>query len=329
MAGAEGQVKAALAVLGLVACGKMPQPNDLLAGYATVGQRGLAGFSWADDDPGLDRPLASGGAMAALVMAVRAGAVGQVRSSDERVFTVDAQALGRAFAVQLTSGHAGSAYLVLEDARGAELDRVAVTVADAEQLVVQGSWMAEGPTVLAGSPVTLTVTPSAGGRVLAGRGAVRFAVAGDLSALPTVEPDAQPFAGRLEGAMRGAGVLLADCAGAHVEVPVAVVAPAALTALTISDTQLSLQPGETANVDLSALAGDQPVYGVGCVWAVDPAGLQVGLDDLDGGEPNDPAEPAPLDADPVITYHVAGPPGHYTATCTAGPLAAVLVVDAS
>jgi hypothetical protein len=187
--------------------------------------------------------------------------------------------------------------------------------------------------------VSLAVVPSAGGRALVGQGAVTFTVAGDLAPLlPAALPspfadDAQPFAGRLVGAERGTGVVTADGAGAHAEVLVAVVAPSALARVALTDGQLAVPHDVTATVGLTAFAdAGEPVYGASCTWTVEPPGLLIRAEDLDrsvGSNGDDSEEPpAPLDGPPVTTYHLAGPPGHYTATCTAGALSAILTVDA-
>lgn len=273
------------------------------------GQAGNADFAYEDLKCLLDcsvakNDVASGGARVGIAVKVKQGVppLADVKSSDETVAKF-ARAV-QSSDVEMTSAAAGSAWLIVLDANGKEIDRALTTVKKTTVLSIATPWApSPGPTVLAGTVDGLSATTKAGDETTVGTGAVKFTLGG------TVAPgggitlfDSVSF----KAEAKGEGTIALDADDAHLVVPVTVVAPADITWVALSPQALSFAHGKSASVAAMFRAGPEPVFGADCQWSSAPAGLTLSAE---GG--------GTVGSTPARSYLVSSTAaGNYTATCT-------------
>ena len=247
-----------------------------VASAPTLGERGQVGLGYFPAaSESLDRAMAAHGAHTNLLAFARIATptVEDVGSTRPEVATFKLASVATSlcqhqYLITVSSGSTGVAELVLVDGVGNEVDRAPILVEPTQSLELDRGWSGDaGPTIIAGTLQGLHATTVGQGSVLVGTGAVRFSLFGTLSHYP--DPTAQPpwwggdsvtFTGTA-----GTGVVSADADAAHVEVPVSVVDAAAITAWSV------IAPGparvaDGADVRVTALLGDEPVFGAQCVW---------------------------------------------------------------
>lgn len=275
------------------------------------GARGRYGFIRAlAADGSVEEVFAAGGARGSIpyFKGPFASRVASARSTDPSVFRVThSDSIG----VDIVTGDAGHADLVLLAASGREIDRCPFRVEDIDRVTVDPGWgQSAGPTVLTGIGLVLHVRVWHGAEPLAGIGAVRFTVepplrrrygGGDLISVGTGSPSTAR--------------LTIQAGSAHLSVPIRSVDPGAVTSLRVTTPSVHVAVGDEAPVDIRASVGDQPLYNPACDWSSEPAGLTFDPDGM-------------VDAIRWRTHVGATAPGTYQATCSLGHLRASVTVIA-
>jgi hypothetical protein len=204
-------------------------------------------------------PLAAGGART--VIDVSGVSFDDVRSSNPTVATFTANA-GQ---IDVVSGVAGMTDLELLSG-GKPVGSAQVFVVDTTQLAVSSGWVGDMPTIVAGTTQSLHVsTVGADGNTTRGDGAVAFTLDGDLiTAAVPVDGDAIGFVGTLpEGVDAGVGHVTGSCPNATVTQTIAIVPPAAVTSLAVTQ---QIQPDGTAIVGVVPMTSSGAVYAEPCAW---------------------------------------------------------------
>jgi hypothetical protein len=312
----------------LVACGSHADPidtpdaaavDDDLSGYPTIGPRGQVGF--ALEFGTADRAIAQRAtAFGFGKVKESAPALVAVTSDDENVVTADqlTPAAGHTFTIRLRGAGAGDTDLVFRNVDGIEIDRVRLHVRATDTLAIDRPWGAGDALVLAGEVERLHVTTVTAGEVTVGTGAADFVLTGALTTAAAA--DAPWFFGEgdqtyFRAASAGAGKITAQAPNTTTDVTVAIVAPAALTAITVSAASVSFAAGHEGNVTIGATAGSAPVYGVRCAWAA-PVGLTIKLESLYGDLQNLGLQTGWVGSTPSFVYSFTGSQGTYQAVCT-------------
>jgi hypothetical protein len=313
-----------LALLFVAACARpaplAPEPppppdcsNDV-QNTPSLGERGRIGFGFFPAvSQQLETPLAAGGAHTELLALSPASTppVRSVTSTAPEVVSFVLSSVGGSLCqnqalLLLHTGRPGSAALRLFDDGGAEIDRVTLTVEATTELPLDRAFGDAAPArILAGSLQGVHTTTLGAKGILVGTGSVEFHLEGDLLPYPVRDAappwwggDALAFTGR-----PGQGRVVADCGGAHAEVPVQVLDPSALGEVTLQAPAAKWP----ATVDVTVVAQAQSdgalIYGAQCRWAW-PFGRP---EWIDGGWIGD---------DPVARYRFTAPrAGTFNATC--------------
>lgn len=260
--------------------------------------------------------MAAGGARSTIDATPHTGvsAFVTVQSSNQQVATFARG--GQSDEVDVTSGQAGLADLILLDGAGTELDRATVIVKNTDVLELDQGWSTSGTgiTVLAGREQLFHVTTLAGGQTTIGTGSVKFTFTGGVSAGGGITfGDEASFRDDGTGAP---GSIVADCPNVHSEVPIAFVPSSALTSAPLTPSSLTFGRGQDAAVTQTAMAGQTSVYGAPCTWTTAPAtGLTVS-----GGA----STPSAAQVN-KFTFH-ADAAGSWVATCAIGSYSTTLAV---
>jgi hypothetical protein len=267
--------------------------------------------------------LASGGARQSIRVDVDTGyTLADVQSSAPSVVTFTREG----GYVVAHSGAAGEADLLLVGAGGATFDRIRVGVADAARLDTTPGWTGAGPTVLAGTSVRSSpfTKRDRDDRILLATGAIQFALAGPLTAIPPPAPTAPENAVEtveLVG-QPGSGQLGATSGPAAFSVPVEVVATSQLTHLTAHVVATLLGDGgiPESTVETRFATDVAPVWGAACQWTASSPSVTVARETIavDLGQP------------PVnVTVFRLAQPGSFTVTCSLGALRASVPLERS
>jgi hypothetical protein len=284
-----------LILLALVACGPMqfrfePPPSVASGCFdGTSGDSGHACFAWRSTSD-LSAPVAAGSDTTIDVSSELPFA--QVSSTDATIadFWLDGGS------IEVHAGRPGSVDLVLQDARGREVDRVLVTVAPT---IVLSTFAPRTIAMLAGASDRFHVsTVGPGGVPTVGVGAVSFSAEGtarlaSYEILP--DGDERTFWGDV-----GHGRVVARAGTAVTAIDVDFVPESAVTSI---DAQVT-GPGQVRAVARSAYG---PVYGASCDWTTYPAASVA--QSASGIE-------EPAGSDSVFSLGLRGVA--YTATCTIG-----------
>jgi hypothetical protein len=278
----------------------------------TAGEQGRAEFHW-ESGRDLGAPIASGSTSAIYFSSPYSAA--SAESADANVATFSLYG-GR---VNTAGVSPGETALILLDGRGAEIDRVRVTVAPTVSLESYVWGGAARVTMLAGDAELFHVgTIGPGGVPTVGVGAVSFTAEGQARVIDDWFNLHLSDAG-LFGGSEGHGSILATADGALAILDVDFVSPFSVTSIDAAiDTLITTSSGN-AEVTIKAVPHTPlgEAYGAGCAWTTSSPALRLESHDSDGlGAP--PAETASFAIDA---------PGTYTATCTVGMRSATVRVS--
>lgn len=299
-----------------------------------AGVDGRLGFALLRDGLGAvptATPILTGGRVWLVVASDLQEGIGGVTTSDAAVVTpsidlndqMPRHRCGATDLVRLAAGSPGVAVLSFFDRAGRALDRIEVTVTEAESLTYYKPWNDEdGPPVLAGSLQALYVHPiGAGGVLMVGNDAVRFTLEGLRP--PDNPSDAPPLPGLFSGRGDGvafvadsgtrAGAVIAECPRARLRVPIRVVDPDAIDDLELAEGSMSSLFGPVRTLAVRATHKGAAVWGAHCAFRSTPADLEFRW--VEGGWIGDSQ---------VTEYVIHGPSGKHRIECTVGGRAAAL-----
>ena len=305
-------MKTLVIVAFAVACGPIvintgdrPGQHACLGG--TSGDRNVACLAW-ESTSDLTTPIAAG-SQSSIEIASNV-AVAQVESGNLSIarFTLSGTR------VDVQAYTPGTADLILEDARGYEIDRATVVVAENVDLATDVYGGATHVAVLAGiSEIFHVSTLGPGGVGTVGVGAVAFSTQGSATLSPWLlfkDGDETSFWG-----YAGQGRVLARAGSAVAALDVDFLEESAVTSIDLRVASIAAQFDGTAVANVVAVAQTPygPLYGATCDWSISPyASVEQGASLIDHAAGSQ-------------SQLILSQPGRmYTATCAIGAQTALV-----
>jgi hypothetical protein len=230
----------------------------------TAGANGVAEFQYSGclgDDCALTSRGVAAGARATIYVKSKTKVV-SAKSSDPTILSIGEVTDGSGGdLVAVNGGKPGSVTLTVYDAASQEIDHVSVQVSATKTIAADESWPSAGPTVLAGETFTVhATTMGAGGERLAGDGAITFGYQG------AIERDDSFYiclgdCGQFRAKQAGEGQVLLSAVSATNSLPVHVVAPSAIDALTFASASVETTVGGEPSLGFTMTAAGKTVHG--------------------------------------------------------------------